>query len=312
MNTLENRYLKIAASGNLSMALLGVGFAVVTESRAILLDGLFDLTYFIAALFTFKVAQLVHREDDDRFPYGYAYFEPLMNGIKGMLVLGISIMAFADAAAAIMSSGRMIEAGYAILYAILATSGCVVFALVIRRGARQINSPLLATDAYNWWVNAAISACVLFAFGSILLLRDSDWAFLIPYVDPAVVVAVILITFSIPVRLSWQALMELLNRAPPENVTAQVREIIEASTADLPVSECFVRVINPGRTRMVLAHVVLPDSFHITSLAELDRIREDCQRRLRDAHLATIVDILFTSDRYWGAPTAIPSEQKCA
>ena len=308
MSSLENRYLKIAASGNLSMALLGVGFAVITESRAILLDGLFDLTYFIAALFTFKVAQLVHREDDDRFPYGYAYFEPLMNGIKGMLVLGISIMAFADAIAAIMSGGRTIEAGLAILYALLATAGCVIFAMVIRKGARKVNSPLLATDAYNWLVNAAISACVLFAFGSILLLRDSDWAFLIPYVDPIVVVTVILITLSIPVKMAWQAMMELLNRAPPESVSEHVRNIIEECTAQLPVSELFVRVLHPGRTRMVLVHVVLPDSFRVESLAMLDDVREHCQMRLREAHLETILDMVFTSDRAWGAPTAIPTK----
>jgi predicted Co/Zn/Cd cation transporter (cation efflux family) len=45
--------------------------AGLTSSRAILLDGLFDVTCFIAALFTLKVPRVIHREDDDRFPYGY-------------------------------------------------------------------------------------------------------------------------------------------------------------------------------------------------------------------------------------------------
>jgi len=35
------------------------------------LDGLFNVTRFIAALFKLKVVCLIHREDDDRFPYGY-------------------------------------------------------------------------------------------------------------------------------------------------------------------------------------------------------------------------------------------------
>lgn len=151
MNIVENRYLKIAAGGNLFMAALGISFAVITGSRAILLDGLYDVTYFIAALFTLKVAQLVHQEDDDRFPYGYAYFEPLVNGIKGLLVLGISIMAFADATFAMLSGGRTIAAGYAILYAAIATLGCIVIALTVRRGAKLSSSPLLTADAYNWY-----------------------------------------------------------------------------------------------------------------------------------------------------------------
>ncbi|MGW8228848.1 MAG: cation diffusion facilitator family transporter [Gammaproteobacteria bacterium] len=310
MNTIENRYLRISAAGNLIMAMLGIGFAVVTDSQAILLDGLFDLTYLVAALFTFKVAQLVHREDDDRFPYGYAYFEPLVNGVKGLLVLGVSIMALADAIDALLSGGRAIAAGFAIVYAIAATLGCVGFALIVRRGAHRCVSPLLVADAKNWLVNAAISACVLVAFSSILLLRDSSYVHLVPYVDPVVVVSVIVISLSVPVRMAWQAMMELLNRAPPDAVTRQVRSILEESIALLPVEDLFVRVLNPGRTRMVLAHVVLPESFQVQSLKALDAIRKESQKRLREAHLATILDMVFTSDRIWGAPTAIPVRKK--
>lgn len=308
MNTIENRYLRVSAAGNLVMASLGIGFFAMTDSQAILLDGLFDLTYFVAAVFTFRVAQLVHREDDDRFPYGYAYFEPLVNGVKGLLVLGVSIMAFADAVEALLTGGREIVAGFAVLYAVAATLGCVAFAFIVRRGADRSDSPLLMTDARNWIVNAAISACVLIAFSSVLLLRDTAYAFLVPYVDPVVVVSVILISLSVPVRMAWQALMELLNRAPPEQITGQVRTIIEECTAQLPVSELFVRVLHPGRTRMVLAHVVLPGSFRLESLSALDAIRERSQARLRETHLATILDMVFTSDRVWGAPTAIPSK----
>jgi cation diffusion facilitator family transporter len=310
MNIIENRYLKVSAIGNLFMASLGIGFFAVTDSQAILLDGLFDLTYFFAALFTFKVAQLVHREDDDRFPYGYAYFEPLVNGVKGLLVLGISIMAFVNAAAALFTGGRPIEEGYAILYAVAATLGCIGFAFFVCHGARLSASPLLRIDASNWIINAAISACVLIAFSSILLLRDTAYEYLTPYVDPMVVVTVILISLSVPVRMAWQALMELLNRAPPDKVTDQVRKFLEECTAELPVEELFIRVLHPGRTRMVLAHVVLPDSFSIETLSMLDNIREQCQNRLREAHLATILDMVFTADRYWGAPAAIPIEQQ--
>jgi len=35
-------------------------------------------------------------------------------------------------------------------------------------------------------------------------------------------------------------------------------------------------------------------------------VRADAEARLRDAHLATILDLVFTADRRWGAPTAIP------
>ena len=36
------------------MATLGLGFAFLTDSQAILLDGLFDATYLIAGLFSYN------------------------------------------------------------------------------------------------------------------------------------------------------------------------------------------------------------------------------------------------------------------
>ena len=85
----ERTYLIASAVANLLIAGVGLVVSALSSSQAILLDGVFNLTYFAAGLFTLKVARLVARGDDERFPYSYAFFEPLVNGLKGVLVLGI-------------------------------------------------------------------------------------------------------------------------------------------------------------------------------------------------------------------------------
>ena len=85
----ERRFLVISAGGNLLLGCLGITFAVASSSQAILLDGVFNLSYFVTGLFTIRVASLVVGGDDERFPHGYAFFESLVNGVKGMLVLGV-------------------------------------------------------------------------------------------------------------------------------------------------------------------------------------------------------------------------------
>jgi predicted Co/Zn/Cd cation transporter (cation efflux family) len=202
----------------------------------------------------------------------------------------------------------MISAGLAALYAALASAGCWLVAWWIRRGARRSGSPLLQADAENWLVNGAISSCVVVAFGSILLLEGTRLDFLVPYVDPSVVVAVVLFSLSVPARMAWKSLLELLNRAPPVETTHRVREVLEGVLEALPVEELFVRVIQPGRTRVVLAHAVLPRDHHVGTLRRLDEIRDEAQRRFRVEHPATILDLLFTADRIWGAPVAVPDE----
>ena len=266
------------------------------------MDGLFNLTYFATGLFTVKVAGLVARGDDERFPHGYAFFEPLVNGLKGVLVLGVSVMALLGAVGALWSGGRSIAAGAAVAYGAFASLTCWGVALVTRYGAKRTGSPLVSADAENWIVNAAISSCVLLAFGGIFVLQAAGLDAFVPYVDPVVVVAVVGFSLGVPVRMAWQALMELLNRAPEENVVRRVTELVDQHLTDLPVSERFVRVIQPGRTRLVLVHVVLQEEFRPDGLKPLDDIRLRTQESLRHAHEGAVLDMLFTHDRRWGAP----------
>ena len=298
----ERQALLISAAGNLFIGVVGILFAVFSKSQAILLDGLFNLTYFASGLFTLKVAKIVLQGDDERFPMGYGFFEPLINGIKGVLVLGVSIMAIVGAIQALLSGGRTIAPGAAIAYGIFAAVACWGLAVVTRRGAKKTGSPLALTDAENWLVNGAISTAVLLAFVSILFINKTSLAYLIPYIDPSLVLIVVLITISVPVRMAWKALMELLNRAPSHDIVRQVDEIIRKCTAGLPIQSLFIRVIQPGRTRMVLAHVVLPVEFQVDGLPMLDAVRAETLEKLRAAHLATVLDMVFTADPDWGAP----------
>ena len=305
---LETKVLVLSAGGNLVIGIMGIVFAVISRSQAILLDALFNLTYFASGLFTLKVAKMVLRGDDERFPVGYAFFEPLINGLKGVLVLGVSIMALVSAVQALFTGGRAIAAGAAITYGFLAATACWSLAIATRRGAKRTGSPLVLADAENWLVNGAISSAVLLAFVGILFVEKSPFKFIVPYIDPSLVMIVVLISISVPVRMAWQALMELLNRAPSSEIVQQVDSIVKKCTAELPIRSLYVRVIQPGRTRMVMAHVVLPAEFQVNGLPMLDAVRAATLKELKATHLATVLDMVFTADPVWGAPAGINSD----
>ena len=143
----EKKYLLTSAFGNLLVGFIGIALSAVSSSQAILLDGVFNLTYFATGLFTVKVASLVARGDDERFPHGYAFFEPLVNGVKGTLVLGVSVMALVGAVQALLAGGRDVAAGTALGYGVFASIACGILALATRYGAKQTGSPLVRADA---------------------------------------------------------------------------------------------------------------------------------------------------------------------
>lgn len=300
----EKRFLSYSAIGNVVLGVVGITFAALTGSQAILLDGVFNLTYFAMALFTIRVAGYVVSGDDETFPFGYAFFEPLVNGIKGTLVLGVSVMALVGAVQALLSGGREIEAGPAIAYGVFASAAGWVLATSMRKGAAATKSPLVRADADNWVVNAAVSSCVVLAFAGIFVLRAAGRTGLVPYVDPAVVLTIVLLSLGVPVRMAWGALMALLNRAPSQSIVNRVTALLDESLSELPVQERFVRVIEPGRARLVQAHVVLPPGFPVGGLPQLDAVRDRAYDALSRDHEGTYLDILFTSDRKWGAPSS--------
>ena len=96
----EHRTLMISAGGNLLIGVVGIVFASFSKSQAILLDGLFNLTYFATGLFALKVSGLIQRGDDERFPMGYAFFEPLgdllLTGPTNTNVMDLRIVLIAD------------------------------------------------------------------------------------------------------------------------------------------------------------------------------------------------------------------------
>lgn len=170
----EKTFLLTTAIGSFLISCMGIAFSFMATSQAILLDGLFNLVYFIASLLTIRIASLVQQGDSETFHFGYAYFEPMINGAKGALVLGVTIMAFVGSIQALLSGGSTITAGPAILYGGIASTICWGLSWITRRGARSTKSPLVQADAENWLVNAAISSAVFLAFICIYFLKEQS------------------------------------------------------------------------------------------------------------------------------------------
>lgn len=305
----EQSALRISVIGALFVGVNGVTFSVLTGAEAILLDGLFNLTYFVTGLLTIKVSKLVARGENDDFPVGYAFFEPLVNGGKGILMLGVTLMALISAVEALFAGGRPIVLGLAVVYGVLTSVICWSVALWIRALSNRTGSPLVEADAKNWIVNAAISSAVLGTLLVVFAIRNTSLRFLVPYVDPVLVLIVCSVTIMVPIRMSWSALMELVNRTPSPQVLASVRKITEKTLANLPVTKTSVRVLQPGRTRIISIHVLLSSEVEGGILA-LDAARNRTDRALHEEYPMSVLDIVFTRDPKWSAPLEKPGKRR--
>ena len=256
----ETRLLVLSTAAALLIGVVALIVALATGSGAILLDGAFNLCFFATALVTLRVAKLLQRPDDELFPFGYLHLEPLINMVKGLLILGVGLIAVLDAAFSIYRGGNELSAGLALAYAIFATFFCCVVLLALRRGRRQVTSPLVEGDVENWTVNLVISIGMLAAFCLALGFQRTAMDKAARLVDPILVSLVVILTLGVPIRMAWRALMALLKRAPAAAVTSSVEKLVRGALAVQPMRALHLRVVQPGRTTYVLAHVVLEEA----------------------------------------------------
>lgn len=291
----ESRYLLLSAFGNLVIGLFGLFFAYIAKSQAIQLDAVFNLTYFLTGILALWVLQLLQEGDNPQFPFGYMYLEPLTNGAKGLLVLGISLYSGFDAAEAIFAGGRPIQAGIAVVYGMIASAVCWILAWASKKGYKKTDSPLLQVDQENWIINAIISSCVLLGFIAVWALENTAWSWMIPYCDPVLVLVVVVLCIYVPVRMCWDAMMALLNRSP-DGLFEELEPLVIESLSSLPLDKVFVRAIQPGRTRYVLVHAVVKEDI---PLSLLDKARETAYNKLQSTYKDVTIDIVCSQNPKW-------------
>ena len=90
---IELRSLAVSKWANLFMATSGIFAAWLSNSEAILLDGLFSGVGFISAIVAARVGVAVNQPPDRRRPFGYDADEAIYTTFRSLTILGLIVFA---------------------------------------------------------------------------------------------------------------------------------------------------------------------------------------------------------------------------
>ena len=305
---LEELALQLSTWGALGQALLGITFGLLAPSEAIMLDGFFSLISFVMAGISLWIAWLVKQPDNEYFQFGYASFEPLINLIKGVLIVTLSLFAFCSAIDALLHGGRVLDAGVAVQYSAIAAISCLAIALIQTRIAKKTNLPMVRVDAKNWFIDGMLSLSIGFAFIIVGFIEGTKWSGFIPYADPTIVTAIIILTSPIPIRIILNNIRQLLLGSPHSAMRHHIEELFhsaisqslaEGEIADVPCANKRLRMTQIGRYLYLHIYWLLPENFQLTSLKQLDRTRENIEAILKPEYSNLNVEVIFTQDEQW-------------
>lgn len=302
----EARALRLSAWAYLCMALLGGGYFYLARSEAILLDGVYS---FISLLMTFvaqRVSQLVQTPYTDRFHFGFAHFEPMLNVVRILLILAIAAFAAASAVAALLQGGRPLNADSAVVYGIIAATGCLSMAWKQRRAARQAGSPILAVDARNWLVDGVLSSGVAVTFLFAFLLNRTAYADWVPFVDPLLVVVMVTLMIPVPLKTLGENLRQVLMQAPDEEMQKKIRMRVEQAVQTAAEDQISIRMLPVGRFLYLQVVILVPPGTQVRVIDEIDSVREKILENTTDLHPQLTLDVIFTADSRWVGMESVP------
>jgi predicted Co/Zn/Cd cation transporter (cation efflux family) len=294
--SLERSSLRVSAFVCLAMAAVGIAFAVWSDSDAILLDGVFNGISFFVVLLSSRLAGVIETAGSPDFPFGYAHFEPLLNSVRGLLILTVSGFALVAAIQSLLSGGSGLDPVKGVGYAVVIGVGCAVMAVLQRRRARRTGSPMLVVDAKNWIVNGAITGVVGVAFLIAFLVQSTRFAWMVPYVDGILVIGLVLATVPVPLGILRNGTRQVFQMAPEEPVRRAVYDRVEKVLRGIATDESKLRIIRIGRFLYVAIHVMVAPDAATGGVPELDAIRDRLRESLSDLDERVIVEAIFTRD----------------
>ncbi len=292
----EKRALNVSIYGNLICIALGFGFAFLTDSGAILLDGFYSLISLLVAILALRVSILVERPPDKHMPFGYGHFEPIFNTLRSLLIIAGSVYALISSVAVILQGGHSVAYGSAVIYGVLCTTICFAIAAHQQNASKKTTSPIISLDAKSWLIDGLITLVTTFAFLLGVLLQEGRFTEFIPYIDPSLIILLVLIVLPIPIKMFGSNTKEVLQFAASGNIQTVARKRLDKVLDAYPVERTDVRIMKAGRYVYLTVYVLMTADGAEMPLSELDKIRKKVAKSFKESKWRYFIDIMFTMD----------------
>ncbi|WP_193789558.1 cation transporter [Salipiger sp. CCB-MM3] len=284
---LESRSLGVAMWGNLFMALAGLVAGVLSNSNAILMDGLFSLIGFGSALLARRITGRINAGPDKARPLGYAADEAIFSTFRALSLLGLLLFAVTNAIRNIynyiagMTPEPLNFAPMIFYFTIIALTCAVLWAFhyfTWRRTGKA--SAILRLEAKAALFDGVITVAAGAGLAAIYYFRDGPLAPIAPVGDSVIVLMLCLLAIGSYVREFRGGLGELAGASANPAYVATARRALRPSISEDGGILRDMSVTKLGRTFLVMVYY---DPGRPVSAADIDTLN---LRMIRDARQA--------------------------
>ena len=296
--TKDSRALMVSVIASSVFAVGSLIWGLLAGPQMIVFDGLYSFVSVALSLLAVWALRAARSGPDERYPWGREIFEPLTITVKAVALAGLCLYALVGGIGELFAGGREIDAGWAVIYGIVATLVGIGVSLVLRRMSRGATD-LVRAEAAEWMGDAILSIGTMVGFGVAFALQLTGNDALARYVDPAMVVLTSAIYLKIPARLAAEGLREVLTMSAAPAVRDQANAIVEDIARRWGLADPVVRLSKVG-SRLDIDVVFLVEAASTArSVEQFDEVRAEMEERLLATGLEPWLSVEFTADPRW-------------
>lgn len=224
-------YLGLA--GNVILTFLKGFIGYISGSTALIADAVHSASDFIGTVIVIKGVKIAHQPPDASHPYGHYKAESIVSKIIAIILMITAVFIGYEAFQILISENIQVPGSIAILVAIISIvvkEG--MYQYTIRVGRKYRNSALIA-DAWHQRSDAISSIAALIGItGAVLGF---------PFMDPLAGMVVALLILKTAISIYIDAIHDLMDSAPPQEVLDKISEAAKIDEGVLAVSDVKVR-----------------------------------------------------------------------
>lgn len=265
--TYEANSLRAAKWANVFMGTAGVSAAVMSNSNALMVDGVFSFVNFMSVIVAGRVGQRIARGPDKYRPFGYAAEESLYTALRSMVLTAVILFALLSALVeitnyALTGNGKELILGPIVIYMLSMVAIC--FGLAAYHGVNLKrsggNNSILKLERQSAIIDGLMSAGSGAALLALPLLKGTALAPIIPVGDSLIVAVLCVFMVFAPVRGVKSGFAELLGIITRSADLRTARHIIAPVVEEWGGALVDVLVTHLGRSPQVIAYVTFADN----------------------------------------------------
>ena len=251
----EKRAMRFSFLGSAAFVAAELVSFFMTGAHTILMDCIFYGMDLILIGPFLVLIPFLYRPETERHPYGYSQFESLFIILKYSALLVVCAATIVDNIRLIQSGGHLVNAGDVAAFEFFVMAGCLTVVLALHRLSKKYSSQIIQSELYAWKLDTVTSCGIAIAFLLQIVMEHTSLAWLAPYMDPAVAIALTCLLLAEPIKEICENVKEILLFSAPSETVDHVREIAAPEVAKYGAEITFLEVVQTGRKTWIEIYV---------------------------------------------------------